>query len=249
MPASLPITAPNLSENYCFTTYQQLANDIVGGATVQLDNSGWTMVLKQDTTPTSSQRAYLWFKTSDSKLYAWRDDVSAWVTAHPSVAFGSERRLWIGTLTDLKTFDGGDTGTVGFASGPMWEEDTAFAGRIPIGVGTTAGGTAVSAAANAGADKVSLVVGNIPLPDHRHFTVANASSAITALTTSHQIASDADVSDNTDYRLTGTTTEATLCRTSPVIEPQSTVSQVNVLNPVRGIYIIKRSGRVYYKGA
>jgi hypothetical protein len=49
----------------------------------------------------------------------------------------NERRIFVGSLTDLRSYDGGD-GTAGPAtstSGPAWQEDTDFQGRSPMGPG------------------------------------------------------------------------------------------------------------------
>jgi hypothetical protein len=60
-------------------------------------------------------------------------------------------------LADIDTFDGGLAGAVGYCSGPMWEVDTRFAGRVPIGVGTLQPSTTVLALdAIGGADQFAL---------------------------------------------------------------------------------------------
>ena len=48
------------------------------------------------------------------------------------------RQIWIGTLTSLETYDGGESGTISQSTGAFWENDALFSDKWPLGVGVTA---------------------------------------------------------------------------------------------------------------
>jgi hypothetical protein len=168
MPAELPITPPSISEDYCFESWPQLAQDIVGGAVVSLDNSGWSVVLKQSSTPNANQRTYLWFNTSDDRTYRWDSAASKWVSKHPIPAGGGERRIYFGSSSSVPTYDGGAAGTVGDAAGPMWEVDDTAAAKFLLPAGTLPSGTVVANGASGGAETVTLTTAQIPSHTHSY---------------------------------------------------------------------------------
>lgn len=228
MPANLPILQPEISDDYCFESWQKVARDLVGGAVVQLDNSGWSVLLKQDTTPTAAQRAYLWLNTSDDRTYRWESSVSKWVSKHYSPASGSERRIWSGSLNELKTFDGGEDAAVGTASGPMWEEDVDFAGRSPMGVG---------AIQNANPAK-SLTIGEAYGDGAHTMTIEEL------VEHTHETTLDGGGNDGGTHIHTAGDDNGV----SPVIPTSATGESepFSIIHPVRAVYIIRRTARVYY---
>lgn len=241
--ANLPIVPPSLPSGYCPTTWQQLANEIVGKAVVQFTSSSFTVVITSATAPAATDRDKLWFNTNDDRIYRFHD--GAWLNEHEEAPSGLARRIYIGTLTQLQTYDGGDTDASGDASGPMWERDTDFNDRIPIGVGST---LATTVGTNYGDSDASITLSDTNIQDHRHFIAANLNvSSQPAPTASNQIAYSAGGTGNENYIFQGTSTGATIGRTSTVGAATGANEAFSILNPVRGVYLVKRTARIYRK--
>lgn len=92
--------------------------------------------------PTIENRSKPWHKTDPSTFIGMGDfDYSptfgAWLKRHwnANQAPFNERRMFIGSLTDLETYDGGEPGTVSDTTGPFWEKDANFDNKWPLGVG------------------------------------------------------------------------------------------------------------------
>lgn len=101
-----------------------------------------TGIIISESAPAAEDRDKAWIKlVAGAPAYpypaVWFN--GHWVIRHPLPGESSLRQIWVGSSVDLETFDGGQAGAVGVASGPMWEIDTAFAGRVPIGAGTIPG--------------------------------------------------------------------------------------------------------------
>lgn len=135
MPTLYPLTPGTLASNCYPATPQELYNEMFEKGGVSLDIVG---VIKSASAPTATNRDKLWIKLDGSNRpvghFIWQGGL--WIWPHDTPASGSERRIWVGTTGALETYDGGATGTVGDASGPMWDVDTAFDGRALIGQGT-----------------------------------------------------------------------------------------------------------------
>lgn len=240
---NLPLIPVSLPEGYCPTTWQELANTIIGGSVAVFEGSGFTVVLNQEGTPTALQTAFLWRKPSTGLVYSYVS--GAWVTPHPSAPGGDERRLFIGSLVALQTYDGGAVGAVGDAAGPMWEEDTAFQGRSPMGPGaipTSNPAKTLSVAEQYGEGAHTQTVEEVG--PHNH-----------------PLAADADIT-NTGGTIKVVSTGVGgpgLARgeTAPEVTPlsvgpntyTSTQQAANVIHPVLGIYVIKRTARIFLRGA
>jgi hypothetical protein len=95
--------------------------------------------------PTVENRARPWHKTDSSTSIGVGDfDYSPiyglwlrrhWPAGNPPF---NERKIFIGSLTDLELFDGGEPGTISDVTGAYWQQDTTFANLIPVGVGVFA---------------------------------------------------------------------------------------------------------------
>lgn len=72
-------------------------------------------------------------------VFIWHPVVGHWVARPYKPAADPRPEVYIGDLAALPTFDGGDVGAPGQASGPMWELWTAIDGRVPVGAGTIPG--------------------------------------------------------------------------------------------------------------
>lgn len=187
-----------------------------------------------DSSPPTSDQDKLWIKTSSGAPIGQFIFFNAkWVWPHAAPAGGSERRMWVGTIADLITYDGGDVNALGPASGAMWEVDANFDNRIPIGAGATA-----ALNTNAGATTYTLIGTDIPAHTHT-IGVDGTGNATDGLVGELRAAAT-----NVDFL------PATPANSLGVTRPNQTAAATafSILNPVRGLYLIKRSSRVYIAG-
>jgi hypothetical protein len=97
-----------------------------------------------------------------------------WARLHTSPPGSLGRIPYTGTVEALRSFDGGDgtDTTPTDYTGPMWEPDTEFSARFPVGVGEIGDSGQVDVAAStsslnvSGEDKVKLVAANLGTHDH-----------------------------------------------------------------------------------
>lgn len=229
----ITLTPPNLPIGYCPTNYQQLANDIVSGTQANFNSSiGNSFFNFGNSTPALNNQVYPWL---DSDGNWWVFQGGYWARKNP-VAIGSdERRIYVGSTTNLQTYDGGDTNTISAYTGPMWEVDTAFEARFPVGAGTFAASGVVSvngtttSTAIAGEDKHTLITAEIPPHSHSMTWDSQDTAGGNQLKTLY-LGPDAnafnDINKNTGDSGSG--------------------AAHNNLPPFYGVYFIKRTARVYY---
>ncbi len=93
------------------------------------------------TAPPVDQRNRLWFNTAQDSFHWYQYVNGDWMRVYEIAASSSLRWMWQGSEANLKTFAGGDTNAIGTMSGPLWEIDTDYVGRVPIGVGLIPGTT------------------------------------------------------------------------------------------------------------
>lgn len=245
MAIGLKLIAGTLPTNCYPATPQELYAAMF--ALGQAEASELDGVIISDTTPAATDRDKAWLKTSaGAPLWPpiYRYFNGQWVMRHNVDPSGSERRIWVGALADLNTYEGGSAGAVGDASGPFWEEDAAFQDRIPMGVGPA---IALAVATNYGIANAQVTLAPDNIKDHRHFTAADFSAAGQPKpTASNQTAHSGGGTGNENYIFQGTSTEANIARSSPADGLTGANSAFSVLNPVRGIYVIKRTARIYW---
>lgn len=122
LPGALPVGFCPGSEQERLNAYMAVSNALLQGG-LAFYNYG-------DTKPDVTLQGYPWFRTTDGRWYYFS---GVWKSPMNRSSF--ERRLFVGTLTDLLTYDGGDNGAPSATSGPAWEESTEFRGRSPMGPG------------------------------------------------------------------------------------------------------------------
>lgn len=244
--ANLPIIPPTLPEGFCPTSWQNFVNEAVGKAIVQFTSSSFSVLIVQSTAPGATDRDKPWLNTTDDRIYRWVG--GAWVSRHPSTPGGIERRLVRGTTAQIETYDGGEAGVVGDAAGPMWEEDTDFAARFPVGVGTTAGGTVIALGGTGGEDAHVLLQAELPSTTHRHLSPWMASTGASDATTfpygnGPAITGSGKVVDDSGNNHSD--------RVLPYTESVGLGSDTahNNLPPYIGVRWIKRTARIYYRGS
>lgn len=202
-----------------------------------------TGVIISASAPAASDSDKLWIKTTGGAPVGHFVRFNAqWVWPHEVPASGQERRLWVGNLTDLDTYDGGSSGAVADAVGPFWTRDLAFNDRLLVGVGPT---LAPVEATNYGDADASILITEAQLPAHRHFmfsTVDGVSQGFPTPTNYCSRRGDGYAED--DYVTQGVGGDASIALTSAV----GAGAPVNILNPCRALYIIQRTARIYRLG-
>lgn len=252
MPTNLLIllSPPVFPDGYCPQSEQQRANDIASGIGAQLPGN-YIVWNYGDTVPAVEDQDKPWMRTfpdgSPDRVYVFFD--GAWVAPHPVPASGDERRIWVGTTDDLETYDGGEAGTVSDAEGPFWEVDHDFDGRIPIGAGTPeAWGAAITVGTNAGAGKVTMTLDH--MVPHQHL-IARSTQVNTspALDGANVMAYRGGGLGNENYVLLGVEpaadNPANVGLTSSTGNGSAS-NQLPTLPPVRAVYMIKRTARLFY---
>lgn len=243
------LTPPNLPIGYCPSNYQQLANDIISGSQATFNSTiGNSFFNFGPTTPALNNQVYPWL---DENGEWWVFNGGYWSRKNPVPAGSYERRIFVGTTNDLLSYDGGD-GTAysgNIYTGAMWEVDTAFQARFPVGVGTfsasgavTVGATTTSTAV-AGEDQHLLITSEMPIHTHQ----------VSIKTFGHggedgaRVAADGGTSSPT---LTNNVTVFPSSTFDPDVDAIAanaggSVSHNN-LPPFYGVYFIKRTARIYY---
>ena len=224
----ITLTAPSLPANYCPASYQKLANDIIGGTQATFNSTiGNSFFNFGPTYPAINNQIFPWL---DQDGNWWIYDQSLWTRKNPVAAGGFDRRIFVGTTTDLLSYDGGDgTATATTTTGPMWMVDTLFDARFPVGAGAFAASGAVAVLGTTtstsivGEDQHTLTVPEIPAHTHNFFPLVTADA-------------NNGGANGVQY---GTTANVATSSTGGG-------AAHNNLPPFYGVYFIKRTSRVYY---
>lgn len=177
MPESTPVTLVpgTLPQGFCFQNWQQIYNAFFTLATAFLPGQFRTFNFS-DSEPTAENRDKPWLHLnpdgSPDRWFVYFD--GAWVWPYEVPASSSERRIWAGSAIALETYDGGSAGAVSATTGPFWEVDTDFEGKMPVGAGELQpSGAIIGVGDTGGVDQVTLSTNEIPA--HAH-TIGNAYS-------------------------------------------------------------------------
>lgn len=225
----ITLTAPSLPANYCPASYQKLANDIIGGTQATFNSTiGNSFFNFGPTYPAINNQIYPWL---DQDGRWWIYDQGFWSYKNTVAANGYDRRIFVGTTTDLLSYDGGDgtSGTPTNYTGAMWMVDTLFDARFPVGAGAFAASGAVAVLGTAtstsivGEDQHTLTVPEIPAHTHNFFPLVTADA-------------NNGGANGVQY---GTTANVATSSTGGG-------AAHNNLPPFYGVYFIKRTSRVYY---
>lgn len=244
----ITLTPPSLPVSYCPLNYQNLANDIIGGTQAVFNSTiGNSFFNFGPTFPAINNRIYPWL---DEDGQWWIFDQGFWVYKNTVAANGYDRRIFVGTTTDLLSYDGGDgTVTAGTTFGPMWMVDTSFDARFPVGVGAFAASGSVAVLGTAtstsvvGEDQHLLTTAEMPTHTHQ----------VSIKTFGHggedgaRVAADGGTSSPT---LTNNVTVFPSSTLDPDVDAIAANTGGNAahnnLPPFYGVYFIKRTIRVYY---
>lgn len=238
-----------LPDGYCFTTPQRFAMDIAAGLYGYIPGQ-YSTIIVSETEPPVADRDKVWFKlevggapTGLPFFYFG----GAWVSPNRETAGSQARRIFRGSASDVWSYDGGDgtdpsTNPPSDAAGAMWEIDTDFAARSPIGPGTLPlSGTVIAVGDTGGVDQVTLA--ETQIPEHTHKMAKNVSSSTSLQTDQKAIAWNGLFSGNNAYVLTEGDTPADIGKSGP---SGGGLAHTN-MSPYIATYFIKRTARVYYR--
>jgi hypothetical protein len=253
--ALLPVqlVPPTLADGYCPGSLQEFTNDIISATTIQSSISTDNIVIS-DTAPADTTK--IWFKTvgglpSDpNQFYKWNPSLGLWVRANSAAASGNDLRLFEGTIGgggDLETYDGGSAGVVGDASGPMWEEATEYRGRSPMGVGAipTANPAKSLALAEDFGEGAHLQTTD-EVGSHKHEEGIYVRTSVTGYwvpANGSTASGTGDLAQDVNLVL-----DRSLPFTANNTYGASGQQTMPVVHPVRGVYFIRRTARIYYVG-
>ncbi len=226
----LPLIPGTLPPDACYPNEQARLNAFMQASYAAL--SGQTFFNYGADEPAPEFRTFPWLNTTDGRWYSY---LGAWI--QPYNYDFNERRLYVGDLTALQTYDGGDTGAPGTMSGPTWVEDTEFIGRSPMGPGaipTSNPAVTLNVATNAGEGAHAQT--SEELYPHSHEPNDDFSGFLGLVKPGKP--SNFEITGGTEVRSMGTT----------ALEggnADGDAEPANVIHPVRGAYIIKWTGRLY----
>ena len=237
-------------------SWQTVLNEFFKAVTAYLPGN-YSLFTFGNTTPAVDDQDKPWIRTnvdgSPDRIYVYFN--GKWVSPHPITAGGNERKIWVGANdVTLWGYDGGDENDPGSVTptattGAMWEIDTAFNDRIPMGV-LPSTGQVTSALATAGALTVTLSEANLPAHFHYLFNTQAGTESDTGVNTSDSADRVGDdwFGGNRQYGISGSdaaTYPASVGKSSSV----GSGTAISIVPPVVGVYFIKRTARVYYVAA
>lgn len=225
---SVTLVKGTIAPGTCFGSVEELYNTFVNSTTAYV-NGQYSLFNFGNTAPSAADRDKPWIRTDSDgypdKVYVYYD--GAWLAKHQTPAGGSERRIWVGSLTDLKTYDGGADESVSATTGPFWQEDEELRAKFPVGVGTFAGGTEVTVNGTGGSDEVTLTTAQIPAHTH-DFNLNGYNSSM-------------DSNSGNEYGFDGRSVQDLTTESTGGGEAHDNIP------PFYGVYFIKRTGRIFYK--
>lgn len=203
-----------------------------------------------NTTPAAGDRIWPWLRSeadgTPDRLYIYSGGF--WLSRHTTPP--GLIQLWEGDIANVATLDGGDADPPDTSHGPFWERVTELDGRIPIQPGNLiTSGDAIAVNTNYGADEQTLNDDNYK--HHRHYTSALAAvSGNAEPNASTYVATNGGGVGNENYILQRTSTEANVGLTSRVNgAPDVPNEAFSQLNPVRGMWFLRRTSRLFYRQA
>jgi hypothetical protein len=250
MPEPLPITFINgvPPDDYCPESHAALVTYILSLIEAEVPGP-YTIWNYGSTVPAVADQDRPWLRLDaegrPEGVYKFYN--SQWVRPHLIPPDSGFRDIWVGTPEELKTEDGGEDAAVGETTGPFWEIDTDFAARIPMGVGTTAGGQAIDLGTSYGADELMLAAGN--LPEHFHYVAVGTANGGGGplLSATHALSYSGGGFGAENYNLVGLDITSNIPNVGQTSKTGSaTPTEVSILPPVRGVYFIKRTARRFY---
>lgn len=254
MPSNLPLLPGTLASDCYPASAQAFYTQMFALGSAQLGDL--TGIIISEAQPGPDDRDKAWIKVVAGKpIWGYAPAIwfsTAWVIPHPEPANSPARKLWAGSEALLATYDGGDGGVPGDASGPMWLVDHAMDGRSPMGPGTLPSGATLAFNGTMGEEKHVLTGAEGAIGSHTHAyglyvpgtgggfagqTTPSATSAYQSLFIGESTPSGANP------------VTANMFTLPPNLGAGATSDAHNTVHPVLGLFLIKRSGRIFIKVA
>lgn len=215
-----------------------------------IDRTQWSLPVNTrffnygETEPTPEFRGYPWFRTLSGYPDRWyvytgaAQGPSKWLSLHPvPVGPNGLREFWVGTEDELLVYDGGEVGIATLSSGPFWEIDHDFDGRSPMGPGVILGANpakTLSVGENYGEGAHTQTAEEVG--PHTHEMSPKDIEVAPGSGTSHGFRYEPTATGDPHPDLVANINAYT---TSQEASP--------IIHPVRGMWIIKRTIRKYYR--
>lgn len=254
-PLVLPVTAATLPAGSCPTTLQDMLNLFSQFQSVTFPDT-FKGVIVSATKPGVSDQDKLWQQTdangNPTRIYSYAGGL--WLSRHPMPP--GSIILWTGALPDFTSFDGGSTGALGVASGPMWYQATLdgtapspwgtgvlIAAQFPIAAGTLPSTAVVAVGATGGEENHVLSASEAKLLAHYH----NEGLAVDPATVCYYENDGAPPSpvNSPTQHVTMATGSISSPRTSTVGDATANQAHTN-MPPWAGVYLLMRSTKLYY---
>ena len=230
----LPLQPGTLPANACYTSEQERL--VAYAEFLWAVLAGEAFYNYGPDKPDPENNIYPWLRTTDMRWYRYE---GGWLSPNPYSNL-DERRLWVGNLTALQTYDGGDAGVPSDRSGPMWIADLSFTAKFLVHPGTFPGGTSVAVNSNVGVDEVTLTAAQ--LPDANVVPLDGTGAIIPNRTFQKSGTATGLTAQNGDF--TSVSSGGMMVDVLAKIEGNS--DPFEIIPPARGIYVIQRTARLYY---
>lgn len=221
------VAAQNIPTGTCYSTEQERLTDYANKLVVTWPATA-TLVVTSSSTPAVSDQDKTWVRLNvDGSLdgvYTFFN--GQWASPHPLQP--GDILLWGGDISTIATKDGGAAGTVSQTTGPFWEELTDARGRSPMHPGTLDSGATLAVLGTMGEEKHLQTKAEVGIHRHTieelHLGQRNSGGGTVATRTSTDPAGGFETEFN-----------------------QETAEQeaFNVVHPVYGLYLIRRTARIY----
>lgn len=150
-----------------------------------------------------------------------------------------------GLDADIGALHGGEVGAVSDYTGPFWTKVTGFEGRSPIVPATLPSGAVINIGDNYGAEELTLTALN--LPSHFHDIIADSTGQITGGDGGWIIGSGSAASGSPARDLPANDTRPRTGRTENAGELAADIDPVSNVHPVRGVWFLERTSRLYHR--
>lgn len=241
--ANYPLISGSLASNCWPADPQTLYNEMFSKGFVQLSLEGSII---QETAPGTTDRDKIWWQIDGSGHVVgwWKYSGGSWRRPYDptGVIDTFERRLYMGSEASLQTYDGGTAVAVTDTTGPFWEVDHDFDGYTFAAPGTIPGTSDVlTVGTNFGSATGTLVAGNLPTGS-LGFTL---SAPLNLKLTFHPgfAVQEAGGDSNPSYSFNGSAPTFQNTFTATIDDAAS--DPYPVVQPVRGIFIIRRTNRMW----
>jgi hypothetical protein len=242
---STPLNVGSLPQGFCPTTYQDMLAGFGAALSVSIPaTSGFTISTTKPSITTN-----VWFRVDSLNRFigVYLFGQGAWLSAHPLVP--GLCQWYFSGLPDFNTFDGSDSGSIGPASGPMWQQakdgnGTLIAAKFIVSAGTLPSTAVLSLGGVGGEEQHTLIAAELTL--HNHFIINTdtvPTSAPVGPTSINFLAENYTGGTGANcYTLNASTTQ-------PTVGLSSTVGQNNPHNnmpPYVVGYLLQRTARFFY---